>query len=402
MKSKYIIFLIIFISIVTYMKKFDNREILKDTINNSLSTKIYEKHLKIDDENILINCRMPIINYEDKEIERYINSLIRKDINNFMNIERQKTKLEKKDKNINMIYHIPFRNSEIVNIVLKNEIIMDNIVTIEEYSYIFDLKSGQRIFLNHFLDSNIYSEIENYIYENYKNVNHFKINDMTQYKISNGGIDVFDNTNLNKLYFKISYSVFEHHTKQINCERICSNVDTQIMTEDSKYLSSILNIPIITTENIDLDKKINSIITDDIMDYYELSKKDSILYSNDVIYGVEKIIKNIDFTVNKNCNNFLSILLIENDLERSSNLKSYNIDILNNKILKLDDLFIDNSYKDILKEKIDDDIDKYVSNFYIRDDKLIIFSNCLNKYYYEINVNNVKNLMKSEYEKLLN
>ena len=55
---------------------------------------------------------------------------------------------------------------------------------------------------------------------------------------------------------------------------IVAQVDTQTITKNKKYINSIINIPIVITENKDVEKKINNQIKQDIMNgYYKIEEE---------------------------------------------------------------------------------------------------------------------------------
>ena len=118
---------------------------------------------------------MPEIHYSNEEVERYINSYIRRNINDSINHERQESQLYKNNSktNVNINYHIVFENKSLLNIVIYKEIrYKDNKFKQEKDSYVFDLNTGQRIFLNNLLKDNedyedvIYDYIIDYIKDN--------------------------------------------------------------------------------------------------------------------------------------------------------------------------------------------------------------------------------------------
>lgn len=127
---------------------------------------------------------MPEIHYSNEEVERYINSYIRRNINDSINHQRQESQLNKNNTktNININYHIVFENKSLLNIVIYKEIrYEDNKFKQEKDSYVFDLNTGQRIFLNNLLKDNedyediIYDYIMDYIKDNKLKFNRNKI-----------------------------------------------------------------------------------------------------------------------------------------------------------------------------------------------------------------------------------
>ena len=87
---------------------------------------------------------MPDIHYSNEEVKRYINSYIRRNINDSINHERQESQLYKNNSktNVNINYHIVFENKSLLNIVIYKEIrYKDNKFKQEKDSYVFDLNN---------------------------------------------------------------------------------------------------------------------------------------------------------------------------------------------------------------------------------------------------------------------
>ena len=194
--------------ILTIFSVFDIFNI-KDGLQTNLYqgfklVKITEEKIKIDEKNLVISARMPEIHYSNEEVERYINSYIRRNINDSINHERQESQLYKNNSktNVNINYHIVFENKSLLNIVIYKEIrYKDNKFKQEKDSYVFDLNTGQRIFLNNLLKDNedyedvIYDYIIDYIKDNKLKVdkNKIKINKYTNYEIIDEGINIYFN-----------------------------------------------------------------------------------------------------------------------------------------------------------------------------------------------------------------
>ena len=185
LKYKYILLVVM---IFTIFIKF-NISNVKDGLQASLyqglkMVKVTEEKIKIKDKNLEINARMPEIHYSNESVERYINSYIRRNINDCVNYERQKYQVNNNDSkvNINIGYHIVFENKNLLNLVIyKEDRFKDNKFNKEKYSYVFDLKTGQRIFLNNLLKDNknyedtINNYITSYIKDNKLNINRNKM-----------------------------------------------------------------------------------------------------------------------------------------------------------------------------------------------------------------------------------
>ena len=110
-----------------------------------------------------------------------------------------------------------------------------------------------------------------------------KVNKYTNYTIVDDGINVHFNpykTNESNFFyeFKIPYDIFDEKFKIIETTQIVSNVDTQTITYDDDYINSIINIPIIITDDKAFEKEMNAIITDNIMNFYNNSKDEAKKY----------------------------------------------------------------------------------------------------------------------------
>lgn len=376
------------------------------------TVKITEDKYKIKDKNVSISVKMPEIHYDNREVERYINTYIRTNINKFINNQRQlgdiSTDEEKYDVSIN--YHVAFENTDVINIVIYKNISQGKSnMKFEKESYVFDLKTGQRIYLDNFLKDNddyqavIKEYIEKYIVKNKLNIDKSKIiiNKYTHYIITDGGMNIYFNPykqsgdNIN-YEFKIPYNVFKNKIRIIETNDIVANVDTQTITENSKYINSIINIPIIITQNKDIEKSINDKIRNDIMDFYHNSQKEAEDYFHSDPESQNKFVINADFEVKKNSDHMLSIMVEYYKYSGGAHGYyediSYNIDMNNGENLKLQDLFKENiDYKSVIDREIRHQIEEIAKKdpqyegiyefngiqdnpkFYIQDDNLVIY-----------------------------
>ena len=88
--------LVLILSIIKQGANFNIDNMIQTNLFKGLRTvKVSEEKSKIEEKNILINIKMPQINYQNYEVERYINTYIRKNINEFINHQRQYTQLNK-------------------------------------------------------------------------------------------------------------------------------------------------------------------------------------------------------------------------------------------------------------------------------------------------------------------
>lgn len=440
-KFRYIFLCFLFVVIVFNEKVFyDTKKHLLSNISQAIiSVKVSEQKFKIEDNKLSINIRFPSVHYEDdKNVERHINSYLRKEINYYVNLKRQQNKVskEKNPKNINITYHIPFKNKEILNIVINKEIIENNKINLYKESYVFDLRTGQRIYLNHFLNNEekIFTKLENHIKENLvkKNLdldlNVIKINKNTSYEISDGGINInfnpYKESDKKDFYeFKILFEVLQNNVKSIQSSKIEANIDTQTITKNTEFLNSIINIPIIIIENKELQKQVNEIITNDIMNFYKSAEAESEKFFN----GNDKFIANADYIVKKNSDGMISIVInyykFGGGAKGDFNNFSYNISTSQNKILEFKDLFVKNSnYTQIIENEIKEKIKKLQDSeiyefkglnknqkFYIEDDNLVVYFDLYEIAPYpagivefKINKSKINEVLKDEYKEFSN
>ena len=446
LKYKYILLAII---IITIFSKFNI-----SNIKNGLQTNLYqglkmikvtEEKIKIDEKNLVISARMPEIHYSNEEVERYINSYIRRNINDSINHERQEYQLYKNNPkaNVNINYHIVFEKS-LLNIVIYKEIrYKDNKFKQEKDSYVFDLNTGQRIFLNNLLKDNedhekiIYDYIIDYIKDNKLKVNKnkIKIDKYTNYEIIDEGINIYFNPYKSSeedlaYEFKIPFTIFKNKIKMVQTSNIIANIDTQTITKNNKYINSIINIPIIMTDNKDISKYINDEITNSIMKFFNESQKQAEEYNNALPEVENKFVANVDFDVKKNSDNILSILVKYYKFAGGAHgyyeNVAYNIDTRNGKFLTLSDLFKEDiDYKNVINEEIRMQIEELIKSdeqnkgvyefksigdkqkFYIQDDNLVVYFDLYDIAPYAagipefmINVNKIDHILKPEYQKI--
>ena len=213
----------------------------------------------------------------------------------------------------------------------------------------------------------------------------------------------------------------------VQTDYIVANVDTQTITNKNKYINSIINVPIIITENKSVEKSINSIITNEIMEFYNKSKAEAESYLKNNIDNELKFIANTNFEVKKNSNNMLSIIVtytkysggVHNEYEN----RGYNVYMPNGQFLNLSDLFKDNvDYKSVINDEIRRQIEELVKKdpengqiyqfstikdnqkFYIQDDNLVIFFDLYEIAPYpagipefKINIKTISHILKDEY-----
>ncbi len=445
LKYKYVLLGIIILMIFVKFNISNIKDGLQTNLYQGLKVvKVTEEKIKIDDDNLLINAKMPKIHYSNENVERYINSYIRRNINDSINDERQKYQLNRNGSkvNININYHIVFENKNLLNIVIyKDTRLKDNKFNQKKYSYVFDLKTGQRIFLNHLLKDNddykdvIYKYIINYIKDNNlkTDVSKIKIDKYTNYEIIDEGINIYFNPYKSSEYrfsyeYKIPFTIFKNKVRMVQTNNIIANIDTQTITKNNKYINSIINIPIIMLNNKDISKNINDEITNSIMKFFNDSQNQAKEYNDSLSEVENKFIANVDFDVKKNSNNILSILVKYYKYAGGAHgyyeNVAYNIDAKSGKILTLDNLFQEGiNYKNIINEEIRRQIQELIKldkenngvyefkgiedkqKFYIQDDNLVIYFDLYDIAPYAasipefpINVGKIDHILKTEYK----
>lgn len=447
LKYKYILLAIIMLTIFI---KFDISNI-KDGLQTNLYSglkmiKVTEEKIKIEENNLVISVKMPEIHYSNEEVERYINSYIRRNINDSINYERQKYQIYKNDykSNVNINYHIVFENKNLLNIVIYKDIkCKNNKFNQEKYSYVFDLNTGQRIFLNNLLKDNedyedvIHNYIIDYIKDNKLNINtnKIKIDKNTNYEIIDEGINIYFNPYKTseedeEYQFKIPFTIFKNKVKMIQTSNIIANVDTQTITKNNKYINSVINIPIIMVDNKEISKNINDEITNNIMEFFNDSQNQAKEYNNALPEIENKFIANVDFDIKKNSDNILSILIKYYKYAGGAHgyyeNVAYNIDIRNGDFLVLDDLFKEDiDYKNVINEEIRIQIEELIKSdeqnkgiyefknisdkqkFYIQDDNIVPYFDLYEIAPYVagipefmINLNKIDHILKPEYKEV--
>lgn len=447
LKYKYILLAIMILSVFVKFNISYIKYGLQTNLYQGLKiVKVTEEKIKIEEDNLSINAKMPEIHYSNENVKRYINSYIRRDINYSINNKRQEYQLYKNNSkvNVNINYHIVFENKNLLNIVIyKDTRYKDNKFNQEKESYVFDLNTGQRIFLNNLLKYNdnyediIYNYILNYIKDNKlkTNINKIKIDKYTNYEIIDEGINIYFNpykSSENRLSyeFKIPFTIFKNKVRMIQTSNIIANIDTQTITKNNKYINSIINIPIIMLNDKNISKDINDEITNSIMKFFNDSQTQAKEYI-DSLYEVDnKFIANVDFDIKKNSNNILSILIkyYKNAGGAHGYYENvaYNIDSISGKILTLDNLFKEGiDYKSVINEEIRRQIQELIKldkqnkgvyefkgikdhqKFYIQDDNLVVYFDLYEIAPYAagvpqfaININKIDHILKPEYKEI--
>ena len=76
--------------------------------------KITEEKSEINDEELTIRFKVPSIHYEDKQVERNINNYIRRNIKEYVNVQRQVNKINRYSQkhSINVSYSVVFEDEK--------------------------------------------------------------------------------------------------------------------------------------------------------------------------------------------------------------------------------------------------------------------------------------------------
>ncbi|WP_296645495.1 DUF3298 domain-containing protein [Romboutsia sp. 13368] len=447
LKYKYILLVAIIFAIFANINIGNMRDVLQTNLSQGLkSIKVTEEKIKIEEKNIFINAKMPKIHYYNEDVERYINSYIRRNINDSINNQRQLSQIYNNNikTDINIDYHIVFENRNLLNMVIYREIrYKDNKFKLEKDSYIFDLNTGQRVFLNNLLKENedyktvIETYIKQHIKQNKINIDSNKINidKYTNYEIVDEGLNIYFNPyksseNNVRYEFKVPFDIFKNKIKIVQTSNIIANIDTQTITKNNKYINSVINIPIIITDNKDLSKHINDEITTSIMKFFNDSQQQAKDYYEDLPEVENKFIANVDFDIKKNSDDILSIMIIYYKYAGGAHGEyenvAYNIDINNGKFISLKDLFKEEiDYKSIINEEIRIQIEDLIKSneenkgvyefksisdnqkFYIQDDNLVIYFDLYEIAPYAagipeftINISKIDHILKPEYKEI--
>ena len=96
---KPILFLTIGLLLISLVKNIDFMSMMTKIQNNMQQgltvVKITDEKSEIKDDNLNIKFKVPSIHYNDKEVEKSINSYIKKNIKEYINVQRQINKMKK-------------------------------------------------------------------------------------------------------------------------------------------------------------------------------------------------------------------------------------------------------------------------------------------------------------------
>ena len=406
--------------------------------------KITDERSEIDDENLIIKFKVPSIHYDNKEVEKNINSYIKKNIKEYINVQRQINKMntygEKRE--INISYSVVFEDENIINIIIDKNITWgQKDYKLEKDSYIFNLKTGDRIYLDEFLKGNddysrvITETIQKGITDKHPLYSNLNIDRNTNYYIEDRYINIYFNPykqsqDDTQYEFKVPYDVFKNKIEVSNNFFFIS-VNNEVVKKQNKYLKSTLEIPIINSGNSKVDDKVNKKIKEDILNFYQQSLKEAQSFLEDFELDESNFVADASFEVKKNTSNVISILVKYYKYSGGAHgyyeYIPYNIDLRNGNNLTLKEIFNpDKDYKTIINKEIESqikelgqkekDLDKIYDfygikenqKFYLDDGKIVVYFDLYDIAPYAagvpefpIVVENIKNQIKENYLILL-
>ena len=445
---KPVLFLTIGLLLLSLVRSIDFRVMMTKIQNNIQEglkvVKITDEKSEINDENLTIKFRVPSIHYEDKEVEKKMNSYIKKNIKEYVNVQRQINKMNKYSEKhvINIAYSVVFEDENMINIIIeRNTTWGQKNYKLEKDSYVFSLKTGERIYLDEFLKGNddysmvITETIQNGITDKHPLYNNLNIDKNTNYYIEDRYINIYFNPykqsqDDTQYEFKVPYDVFKNKVQAFN-NFFFITVNKESIKKDNKYLKSNLEIPVINSDNSEIDNKVNKKIRTDIMHFYEQSLKEAENFLDDFNLDNSNFVADASFEVKKSTSNVISILVKYYKYSGGAHgyyeYIPYNIDLRNGNFLVLKDLFkeevdyktlinneIENQIKQLgKKEKDINDIYEFYGikdnqKFYLEDKRIVIYFDLYDIAPYAagipefpIPIDNIKNKIKEEHIQLI-
>ena len=211
---KPILFLTIGLLLISLVKNIDFMSMMTKIQNNMQQgltvVKITDEKSEIKDDNLNIKFKVPSIHYDDKEVEKSINSYIKKNIN------------------VNITYNVVFEDENLINIVIeKNTTWGKKDYKLEKDSYVFNLNTGKRVYLDEFLKGNddysavITKTIQKNMDNKHPLYNNLNIDKNTNYYIQDKYINIYFNPykqseDDTQYEFKIPYDVFKNKIEAFN------------------------------------------------------------------------------------------------------------------------------------------------------------------------------------------
>ena len=445
---KPVLFLILGLFLISIFKDIDFKTMMTKMQNNIQQglkiVKVTEEKSEIKDDNLIIRFKVPSIHYEDKKVERNINDYVKRNIKEYINVQRQINKINAyEDKHVlNITYNVMFEDENIINIVIeKNSTWGEKDYKLEKDSYVFSLKTGERIYLDEFLKGNDdYGDIITNIIKKKMNNEHplynrLEIDRNTNYYIQDRYINIYFNPykqsqDDTQYEFKIPYDVFKNKIQAFN-DLFLVNIDKKVLNKDNEYLKSTLEIPVIKINNEEINSKVNSKIESDILEFYNTSLKEAENFLEDFDLENSNFIADSTYEVKKNTPKVISILVKYYKYSGGAHgyyeYIPYNINLSSGEFIKLENLFkADVDYKILINKQIknqikklgkkEKDIDKIydfygINNnqkFYLKDESIVIYFDLYDIAPYaagvpefEIQVDPISKHIKDEYILLL-
>lgn len=231
---KPIVFLTLGLMLLSLVRSVDFASMMTKIQNNIQEglkvVKVTDEKSQINDENLVIKFKVPSIHYDNKDVEKSINSYIKKNIKEYINVQRQINKMNTygEKKAINITYSVVFEDENIINLIIeKNTTWGEKDYKLEKDSYVFNLKTGERVYLDEFLKGNedysivISENIQKIINEKHPLYGNLNIDKNTNYYIEDRYINIYFNPykqsqDDTQYEFKIPYDVFKNKIEACN------------------------------------------------------------------------------------------------------------------------------------------------------------------------------------------
>ncbi|MBF8983604.1 DUF3298 and DUF4163 domain-containing protein [Lutibacter sp. B2] len=347
------------------------------------SAEITAKQMSIDENYITGDINIPVISkLQDKNVEKKVNEIFEKDINEFVDEKVTMAKRDYKEENkddqkeeVNVTYKVAYQNENLVSIVIDKKAKQgkNNTFTIRK-GYTIDLKSGKQVNLYHLFDSR--EEYKNIIKSFAKDkgkelINREILDD--NYYIKEGSVVIYIDGYIigesDKIdsEFEIPFSNFKYgiNTKT-ELSPYAVDVNIKNIKLDTDYITGNINIPSIKgLEDKKIEEKINKRFEKEAMDFKtEMEKEGKEGLKDAKKYGYTQRPYGADIYVEeyKNEGDILSIYMLyytyTGGAHGASNGVGYNIDLKTGELMNLKDLFRDGyDYKKAIDEKVKAQID---------------------------------------------
>lgn len=410
---KPVLFLTIGLLLLSLVRNVDITSMMAKIQNNIQEglkvVKVTDEKSQINDKNLVIKFKVPSIHYDNKDVEKSINSYIKQNIKEYINVQRQINKMNtySEKRAINVTYSVVFEDENIINIIIeKNTTWGEKDYKLEKDSYVFNLKTGNRIYLDEFLKGNddysrvITETIKKGMTEKHPLYSNLNIDKNTNYYIEDRYINIYFNPykqsqDDTQYEFKIPYDIFKNKIEAFN-NFFLVPINNEVLKKQNKYLKGTLEIPIINSGNANIDAKVNQKIKGDILNFYEESLKEAENYLDDFELDESNFVADASFDVKKNTSNAISILIKYYKYSGGAHgyyeYVPYNIDLRSGNNLTLKEIFKEDvDYKTIINKEIENQIKelgkkenglepvyefygiKENQKFYLDDGKIVIY-----------------------------